>query len=44
MVSIQRWSKASAAIQEYIDEQHEHQEQALNLASLARPRSEKDAA
>ena len=28
------WSKASAAIQEYIDEQHEKQEQALSLAEL----------
>ena len=28
------WSSASAAIQEYIDEQHEEQEQALNLAEL----------
>jgi heterodisulfide reductase subunit C len=28
------WSKASAAIQEYIDEQHEKQTQALSLAEL----------
>ena len=28
------WSKASAAIQEYIDEQHEKHEQALSLAQL----------
>ena len=28
------WSKASAAIQEYIDEQHEKQAQALTLAEL----------
>ena len=28
------WSKASAAMQEYIDEQHEKQEQALSLAEL----------
>jgi heterodisulfide reductase subunit C len=28
------WSKASAAIQEYIDEQHEKQTQALTLAEL----------
>ena len=30
------WSRASAAIQEYIDEQHENQEQALNLAAMAK--------
>jgi hypothetical protein len=28
------WSKASAAIQEYIDERHEKNEQALSLAQL----------
>ena len=28
------WSSASAAIQEYIDEQHEKQSQALSLAEL----------
>ena len=28
------WSKASAALQEYIDEQHEKHEQALSLAQL----------
>jgi hypothetical protein len=28
------WSKTSAAIQEYIDEQHEKQAQALSLAEL----------
>ena len=28
------WSNASAAMQEYIDEQHEKQEQALSLAEL----------
>jgi hypothetical protein len=28
------WGKASAAIQEYIDEQHEKHEQALSLAQL----------
>ena len=30
------WGSAQAAMQEYIDEQHEQQEQALNLASLAK--------
>jgi len=30
------WSAASAAMQEYIDEQNEKHEQALNLAALAK--------
>ena len=30
------WSAASEAMQEYIDEQHEKHEQALNLAALAK--------
>jgi len=31
------WGKASAAMQEYIDEQHEHRAEALNLAAMAKP-------
>jgi heterodisulfide reductase subunit C len=30
------WSNASAAMQEYIDEQHEKQEEALSLAQLVK--------
>jgi heterodisulfide reductase subunit C len=37
------WSKASAAIQEYIDEQHDEQAKALNLAELVET-ARKDAA
>ncbi len=37
------WSKASSAIQEYIDEQHDRQEQALSLAELVEV-AQKDAA
>jgi heterodisulfide reductase subunit C len=37
------WSKAQAAMQEYIDERREHHSEALNLAALAK-RVEKEAA
>jgi heterodisulfide reductase subunit C len=37
------WSRASNAIQEYIDEQHEKQEEALSLAELVEV-AQKDAA
>ncbi len=38
------WSRASAAIQEYIDEQHDKNAQALNLAALAKRPAEDRAA
>ena len=37
------WSKAGAAIQEYIDEQKQEQAEALNLASLAQRRNQEAA-
>ncbi len=38
------WSRASAAMQEYIDEQHEKQEEALSLAQLVKAAQEDVAA
>ena len=38
------WSRASAAMQEYIEEQHEKQEEALTLAQLVEVAQEDAAA